>query len=206
MSPGGDVSTYTSPLGPERVSIEVGDPALPRPITSVTQTATSTSVPRWPRRQSSPRPMVTPRRPCASCAHLRFSGMSHQMSAGTRGYCTRVGFRNARAGPDRSLLRRARGGGRLAGRPGGRARGAPGACRRRGSADRGPAFAGAMIGLGVGDALGFPAEFRTRTQIVRSFGAGGLDDLVALHDPRWPGTPVVWAGGIRPAPSATTRR
>lgn len=40
-------------------------------------------------------------------------------------------------------------------------------------------FEGAILGLAVGDALGFPAEFRRREAILRGFGASGLDDFVA---------------------------
>ncbi|MBX3232033.1 MAG: ADP-ribosylglycohydrolase family protein [Labilithrix sp.] len=48
-----------------------------------------------------------------------------------------------------------------------------------------------MLGLAVGDALGFPAEFRRREQILSSFGSAGLTDFVALHDPRWPARPAI---------------
>jgi ADP-ribosylglycohydrolase len=53
------------------------------------------------------------------------------------------------------------------------------------------AFVGCILGLGIGDALGFPAEFRRRGQILGSFGDSGLTDFVALHDPRWPARPLI---------------
>ncbi len=50
---------------------------------------------------------------------------------------------------------------------------------------------GSIVGLAVGDALGFPAEFRRRDPILASFGAEGITDFVALHDPRWPARPAI---------------
>lgn len=43
-------------------------------------------------------------------------------------------------------------------------------------------FRGAMLGLAVGDALGFPAEFIGRDEILRLYGPDGLTDFVAS---RW---------------------
>ncbi len=50
---------------------------------------------------------------------------------------------------------------------------------------------GSILGLAIGDALGFPAEFRRRAQIQESFGPGGLTELVAVHDARWPERPLI---------------
>ena len=52
-------------------------------------------------------------------------------------------------------------------------------------------FEGCIVGLAVGDALGYPAEFRTRDQILEAFGPEGLDDFVATKDPRWPEKPFI---------------
>jgi ADP-ribosylglycohydrolase len=52
-------------------------------------------------------------------------------------------------------------------------------------------FVGCILGLAIGDALGFPAEFRRREQILASFGENGLTDFVALDDPRWPARPLI---------------
>jgi ADP-ribosylglycohydrolase len=92
---------------------------------------------------------------CASCARFRFSGMSHQMSGGTAGYCGRVGFRNRRA-----IVVIDHGCGeheRVAGWP--HDLDAALAARlelakREPIPDRLAAYEGAMIGLAAGDALG----------------------------------------------------
>lgn len=52
-------------------------------------------------------------------------------------------------------------------------------------------FVGCLLGLAIGDAYGFPAEFRRRAQILDSFGPEGLSGFVALHDPRWPARPLI---------------
>lgn len=52
-------------------------------------------------------------------------------------------------------------------------------------------FEGAMVGLAVGDALGFPTEFRSRAAILEAFGPAGVTDFVALHDPRWGPKPFI---------------
>jgi ADP-ribosylglycohydrolase len=61
--------------------------------------------------------------------------------------------------------------------------------------ERGPArldrFIGCIVGLAVGDALGFPAEFRRRAQILAAFPPDGLRDFVSVHDPRWPERPFI---------------
>ena len=46
-------------------------------------------------------------------------------------------------------------------------------------------YVGSIVGLAVGDALGYPAEFRRREQILREIGPGGISDFVALKDPRF---------------------
>ncbi|HEY1958339.1 MAG TPA: ADP-ribosylglycohydrolase family protein [Polyangiaceae bacterium] len=56
---------------------------------------------------------------------------------------------------------------------------------------RSGAYEGSILGLAIGDALGFPAEFRRREQILAAFGEEGLVDFVALHDPRWPPRPHI---------------
>jgi ADP-ribosylglycohydrolase len=136
---------------------------------------------------------------CGSCVRFRFSGMSDQLSGGSTGYCGLVGFRNQRGVVDVGHLccehalattwpddERQLSHERLA----------------ASDADPRPsrvgAFAGCMLGLAIGDALGFPTEFRTRAQILESFGADGVTDLVALHDPRWPERPAI-LGARHPA-------
>lgn len=52
-------------------------------------------------------------------------------------------------------------------------------------------FVGAILGLAIGDALGYPAEFRSRTQILAAFPPHGLQDFVRLQDPRWTGPPYI---------------
>lgn len=52
-------------------------------------------------------------------------------------------------------------------------------------------FEGSLLGLAIGDALGFPTEFRRRKDIVASFPPEGVTDFVALHDPRWPARPLI---------------
>ena len=46
-------------------------------------------------------------------------------------------------------------------------------------------FVGCMVGLAVGDALGYPAEFRSRAQILREIGPDGITDFIRLKDPRF---------------------
>jgi len=130
---------------------------------------------------------------CLSCVQFRFSGMSRDMSGGAAGYCGLVGWRSRRGvvaidhgcGEHEPAL----------GWPGDDARAFEARQARtvhqKNAPSRLAAFEGAMLGLAVGDALGFPAEFRTRGQILASFGPAGLTDLVALHDPAWPERPHI---------------
>ena len=46
-------------------------------------------------------------------------------------------------------------------------------------------FLGCIVGLAVGDALGYPAEFRLRSQILEEIGPQGITGFVALKDPRF---------------------
>jgi ADP-ribosylglycohydrolase len=123
---------------------------------------------------------------CASCVRFRFSGLSQQFSGGTEGYCTMVGWRSQRAvvridhycgehelvegWPD-DLERAARARLDLS--------------ARDPQPSRANAFAGSILGLAIGDALGFPTEFRARAQILGAFGPQGVTDLVSVDDPRW---------------------
>ncbi|MCB9644967.1 MAG: ADP-ribosylglycohydrolase family protein [Myxococcales bacterium] len=52
-------------------------------------------------------------------------------------------------------------------------------------------FSATMLGLAIGDALGFPGEFRSYQQIIESFPPHGVDDLVGIQDPRWPRYPAI---------------
>ena len=52
-------------------------------------------------------------------------------------------------------------------------------------------FEGCMLGLAVGDALGFPTEFRRREAIVAAFPPEGVTDFVGIQDPRWPKRPYI---------------
>ncbi len=44
---------------------------------------------------------------------------------------------------------------------------------------------GAIVGLAVGDALGYPHEFRTVAQVQREIGPEGITDLLRVKDPRF---------------------
>jgi ADP-ribosylglycohydrolase len=46
-------------------------------------------------------------------------------------------------------------------------------------------FLGCIVGLAVGDALGYPAEFRFRSQLLEEIGPQGITDFVGLKDPRF---------------------
>ena len=46
-------------------------------------------------------------------------------------------------------------------------------------------FTGSVVGLAIGDALGYPAEFRSREQILREIGPDGITDFIGLQDPRF---------------------
>ncbi len=52
-------------------------------------------------------------------------------------------------------------------------------------------YTGAIVGLAVGDAFGYPCEFRRRDAIVAAFPPDGPRAMVAVHDPRWPERPVI---------------
>jgi ADP-ribosylglycohydrolase len=64
------------------------------------------------------------------------------------------------------------------------------------------AFQGAMLGLAAGDAFAYPCEFRRRAAILGAFGQGGVTEMVALHDPRWPEWPMI-VGARHPAGTYT---
>ena len=44
---------------------------------------------------------------------------------------------------------------------------------------------GSIVGLAVGDAIGYPAEFRRRAQILAEIGSEGIKDFIALKDSRF---------------------
>jgi len=116
---------------------------------------------------------------CAGCVRFRFSGMSQDVSGAALGYCGLVGFRNRRglvridhycgehqpvegwpddldaADRDRIDL----------------AEQEPARARRN-------AFEGSILGLAVGDALGFPVEFYQRHEIFNKFGSEGITGFV----------------------------
>ena len=46
-------------------------------------------------------------------------------------------------------------------------------------------LAGCIVGLAVGDALGYPHEFRRVAQVRQELGPDGITDFVALQDPRF---------------------
>ncbi len=52
-------------------------------------------------------------------------------------------------------------------------------------------FEGTILGLAIGDALGYPAEFRTRKQLLANFPPSGLTDMVSIDDPRFVGGPYI---------------
>lgn len=52
-------------------------------------------------------------------------------------------------------------------------------------------FIGAILGLAIGDAIGYPCEFRGRAQILETFGPKGVRGPVAIQDPRWPKPPYI---------------
>lgn len=75
----------------------------------------------------------------------------------------------------------------------------PGAARSR---PLDSAFQGAILGLAIGDAIGYPCEFRRREAMLATFGPEGVTDMVALHDPRWPEWPLIL--GTRHPPGTYT--
>ncbi len=46
-------------------------------------------------------------------------------------------------------------------------------------------FVGSIVGLAIGDALGYPAEFRRRKQLLAEIGPDGITDFISLKDPRF---------------------
>ncbi len=46
-------------------------------------------------------------------------------------------------------------------------------------------YVGCVVGLAVGDALGFPAEFRRRKQILSEISPQGITDFIGLQDSRF---------------------
>jgi ADP-ribosylglycohydrolase len=46
-------------------------------------------------------------------------------------------------------------------------------------------FVGSIVGLAVGDAIGYPAEFRRRAQLLAEIGPEGITDFIALKDARF---------------------
>ena len=113
---------------------------------------------------------------CESCLHFGFSGMLAQATARSTGYCGMVGYRQKYA-----LVRidYACGEHRLT--PGWpadqdrawQARDVLG--MRNPWPDRTNAFRGCMVGLAVGDALGYPVEFHRRAQIHEYLGPRGVE-------------------------------
>ncbi len=55
-------------------------------------------------------------------------------------------------------------------------------------------FVGCIVGLAVGDALGYPAEFRRLSQLRNEIGPDGITDFIALKDPRFSGPQFAGAG------------
>jgi len=59
-------------------------------------------------------------------------------------------------------------------------------------------FMASIVGLAVGDALGYPAEFRTRQKIMDTFPPNGLVDFVGIQDPRWTPPPYILGNDYPP--------
>jgi ADP-ribosylglycohydrolase len=128
-------------------------------------------------------------RGCASCARFRLSGMSRQMSGGWSGYCGLVGFRS-----DRSAVEADFGCGEhepVTGWPDDSEQ-AWRARQQLSDSDPRPArtsaFRGSLLGLAVGDALGFPTEFMNRAQIREAFGPEGLRGFAPSRSGHPPGS------------------
>jgi ADP-ribosylglycohydrolase len=136
---------------------------------------------------------------CVNCIRFRFSGMSYQMSGGRRGYCSLVGFRNPGGTVEIDFVS-----GEHTPVPGwpddlGLAQEARiELSNREPRPSRLNAFEGCILGLAIGDALGLPAEFRRREQILAAFGPDGITDFTSCDDPAWGGQPVV-VGSDHPA-------
>lgn len=130
-------------------------------------------------------------RGCVACNRFRFSGMSQQMSNGLTGYCGLVGFRRSNATVDIDF-----GCGeceKVEGWPDDLSRAMK---ERLDLYDRDPrptriaAIEGCLMGLAIGDALGYPSEFRCRKDILAAFGPQGITDFVSISDPVWPPQPA----------------
>jgi ADP-ribosylglycohydrolase len=52
-------------------------------------------------------------------------------------------------------------------------------------------FVGSVLGLAIGDAVGYPCEFRSREKILQTFPPNGVEGPVALQDPIWPRPPYI---------------
>ena len=129
---------------------------------------------------------------CVSCRRFRFSGMSYDCTGGWVGYCGQI-----RVEDQAGMVRIDDGCGEHELIPVWASdRGAAQAERvalwdKDSSPSRIAAFEGAMVGLAVGDALGFPAEFRKRRHINSCFGPDGITGFVAQLDPRWVCGPII---------------
>ena len=53
-------------------------------------------------------------------------------------------------------------------------------------------FVGSIVGLAVGDAIGYPAEFRRRDQLLAEIGPEGITDFIALKDSRFFPSAIRW--------------
>ena len=62
-------------------------------------------------------------------------------------------------------------------------------------------FEGCIVGVAVGDALGYPAEFRSREQLLHEIGPDGITDFLRLHDERFSRPLIV--GTLHPAGTFT---
>lgn len=56
-------------------------------------------------------------------------------------------------------------------------------------------FAGCILGLALGDAVGYPCEFRSRAHILATFPPRGVTGPVALKDERWGAVPLIMGSG-----------
>ena len=63
-------------------------------------------------------------------------------------------------------------------------------------------FVGAILGLAVGDAIGYPCEFRSRQAILAAYPPHGVTGPVALQDPIWARPPYI-VGTEHPAGTYT---
>ncbi len=63
-------------------------------------------------------------------------------------------------------------------------------------------FIGSILGLAIGDAVGYPCEFRSRETILRTYPPNGVEGPVALQDPIWPRPPYI-VGTEHPAGTYT---